>query len=150
MERPIVEVVLSIGGADFRTPALIDTGAPRNIFSRGCAEALALDLMPPHAEARVHHLLGQSWNAVTVHVTITPPPFTDLHWQAEVDFLLADWDMPFGILGTEGFLDRWAVTFNRYGNYFAVQEVSGFESSLPVDPWVEFQRDWDGWDRLPG
>ncbi len=27
--------------------------------------------------------------------------------------------MPFqGILGTEGFLDRWAVTFNRYHNYF--------------------------------
>jgi hypothetical protein len=27
--------------------------------------------------------------------------------------------MPFqGLLGTRGFLDRWAVTFNRYHNYF--------------------------------
>lgn len=92
-------------------------------------------------------LIGREWAAIPVMVTLTLEPFTDTSWETEVDFLLAEWDMPFGILGTEGFLDRWAVTFNRYHNYFVVQEVDDFEQRLPVDPFIEFQRAWDGWDR---
>ena len=92
-------------------------------------------------------LVGRSWDAVTFDVTLTLPPFEDIFWTAQVDFILADWDMPFGILATEGFLDRWAVTFNRYHNYFVVQEVDAFEERLPIDPFIEFQRTWDGWDR---
>ncbi|HUZ44412.1 MAG TPA: hypothetical protein VMU63_08395 [Acidimicrobiales bacterium] len=145
-----MDVLLSHGESDWQTRALVDTGAPRSVFSRGCAEALEIDLSPPYGNRlRTHEFIGKSWQAVTVHVHLTLPPFEDFTWQTEVDFLLAEWDMPFGILGHEGFLDRWVVTFNRYRNYFIVQEVGDFEQGLPVDPFVEFQKEWDGWDR-PG
>lgn len=44
-------------------------------------------------------------------------------WTAHVGFLLDPaFQMVFqGILGTDGFLDRWAVTFNKYYEYFAIQ-----------------------------
>jgi hypothetical protein len=80
-------------------------------------------------------------------VSVTLAQVTGISWETEIDFILADWDMPFGLLGQEGFLDRWVVTFNRYSNYVVVQSVSDFESRLPVDPWEVFQRDFDGWDR---
>lgn len=148
IERPTLDVLLASEWAEWPTRALVDTGAPRNIFSRGCAEALGIDLSPPHPRKRTHVLLGQSWDAIPVMVCLTLEPFIDLSWETEVDFLLAEWDMPFGILGTQGFLDRWAVTFNRYHNYFVVQEVEIFEERLgSVDTFLEFQKTWDGWDR---
>ena len=30
----------------------------------------------------------------------------NISWETEVEFLLAEWEMRFGILGREGFLDR--------------------------------------------
>jgi hypothetical protein len=149
LERPTVDVLLSCGQLDFEFKALIDTGAPRNVFPRGCADALAIDLSGTHKTVRQHELLGNRWDAVPVLVHLTLPPFHDLTWEAEVDFLLDDWPMPFGLLGQEGFLDRWVVIFNRYKDYFIVQEVDAFEQRLPVDPWEAFQQDWDGWNR-PG
>lgn len=36
--------------------------------------------------------------------------------------------MPFqGVLGTKGFLDQFAVTFNAYYDYFAVGRADDFE-----------------------
>jgi hypothetical protein len=101
------------------------------------------------ATIRRHELLGGTWDAVPVPVNLTLLPFENVTWEAEVDFLLANWAMPFGLLGQERFLDRWVVIFNRYRDYFIVQEVDAFEDQLPIDLWMEFQKDWDGWDR-PG
>jgi hypothetical protein len=44
-------------------------------------------------------------------------------WTARVGFITDPaFQMVFqGILGTEGFLDKWAVTFNKYYGYFEVQ-----------------------------
>lgn len=44
-------------------------------------------------------------------------------WQARVGFITdPTFQMSFqGILGTEGFLDKWAVTFNKYYEYFELQ-----------------------------
>lgn len=44
-------------------------------------------------------------------------------WTARVAFITDPvFQMPFqGILGTEGFLDKWAVTFNKYYDYFELQ-----------------------------
>jgi hypothetical protein len=41
-------------------------------------------------------------------------------WEAKVAFITdPTFQMAFqGILGTEGLLDRWAVTFNKYFDYF--------------------------------
>lgn len=136
------------GENEWRTKALVDTGAPRTIFDRGAAEALGVDLSDRGAQ-RLHFLAGQELYAVPAMVTLTLPPFDDIYWETEVDFLLGDWNMPFGLLGQVGFLDRWVVTFNHYRNYFVVQQLDDFEGRLPVDPFEEFQKQWDGWDR-PG
>jgi hypothetical protein len=144
--RPTVDVRLEVDQGPWLTKALIDTGAPRCVFDRGTADALGLDLTDK-TRARTHYLVGREWIAVPRVVNVTLPQVVGISWEAEVDFILADWDMPFGLLGQEGFLDRWVVTFNRYSNYFVVQSVSDFEERLPVDPWEAFQREFDGWDR---
>jgi len=77
-------------------------------------------------------LLGRSWPAVTVPVTLRLRPFDD-PWDAGVDFVL-DEGLPFGLLGYEGFLNRWAVSFNAYEGYFVVEPVEDFHQRLPPDP----------------
>ena len=108
----------------------MDTGAPRTVFPRGVADALAVDV-PDEGEVRIE-LLGRSWPAVTVPVTLRLKPFDD-PWDAGVDFVL-DEGLPFGLLGYEGFLNRWAVSFNAYEGYFVVEPVEDFHQRLPQDP----------------
>lgn len=85
--------------------------------------------------------MGRRWPALTVLVLLELPPFTDLAWEAEVDFVLEE-GLPFGLLGFEGFLNRWAVSFNGYHSYFVVEPVDSFEERIPPDPFQEFQRRW--------
>lgn len=118
------------GGLSITTKALVDTGAPRTVFPRGVADALAIDV-PDEGEVRIE-LLGRSWPAVTVPVTLRLKPFDD-PWDAGVDFVL-DEGLPFGLLGYEGFLNRWAVSFNAYEGYFVVEPVEDFHQRLPADP----------------
>ncbi len=122
--------------------ALIDTGAPRTLFPRGVAEALGIEL-PDHAsvELKKVHLMGREWRASSRWVSLSLPPFTDLGWDAEVDFVL-DEGLPFGLLGYEGFLNRWAVSFNGYNGYFVVEPVESFQERLPIDPYEEFLKEW--------
>jgi len=57
----------------------------------------------------------------TVELSLAANP--EQAWAAHVGFITdPTFQMPFqGLLGTEGFLDRWAVTFNKYYGYFEVQ-----------------------------
>lgn len=146
MARPTVDVRLRADTEAWLSKALIDTGAPRCIFDRSTADALGLDLSD-RSRLRTHYLVGGEWDAVPRLVELSLPQVEGVLWEAEVDFILADWEMPFGLLGHEGFLDRWVVTFNRYRNYIVVQSVDDFEDNLPVDPWDAFQASFDGWDQ---
>lgn len=98
---------------------------------------------------RRHRLAGAERWAQTEYVEmhLVNTPFDNIWWNAEVDFLLDDWEMPFGLLGQEGFLDKWVVTFYRYRNYFVIQTMSDYEEKMPVDVFEEFQKGFDGWDR---
>lgn len=114
--------------------ALIDTGAPYTIFDRGCADALDIDFTRRGARRRLHRIAGGDHQAQVEMVVLRLPPFEDLWWETEVDFLLSELSLPFaGLLGQQGFLDRWVVTFNRYDNYFIVEEPDSFKSRLPPD-----------------
>lgn len=144
--RPTVDVELSRGNLDWRVRALIDTGAPLTVFTRGAGEALDVDFSDRSAPRRRVRLLGKLWDVLGQHVTLTLPPFSDLWWEAQVWFLLDDWDMPYGLLGSEGFLEKWAVSFNKYYDYFVVEPAEEFHRDLPVDPFAEFQKldlDWE-------
>lgn len=124
----------------------MDTGSNLTLFDRGAGEALEIDFMSRSAPRRKVRLLGRLWDVLGAFVSLTLPPFGDLGWEAQVWFFLEEWDMPYGILGNEGFLDKWAVTFNRYYNYFVVEPADEFHRDLPPDPFEEFQKMDPEWE----
>lgn len=148
--RPMVDVQLELDGFKTGCDALIDTGAPLTVFERGVGDMLEIDFPEEGALGDTKVILfNREWPAVTRTVSLTLPPFADLGWEAEARFVL-DEGLPFGLLGYEGFLNRWVVTFNAYRGYTIVESLDSFEDRpLPIDTWEEFQKDWDGWDR-PG
>lgn len=145
--RPTVQVVLERSDASWVTKALIDTGSNLSLFDRGSGEALGVDFTDAGAPRRSVDIVGRRWGVVGSYVTLSLPPFEDVSWDSLVWFFLDDWDMPFSVLGNEGFLDRWAVTFNRYFDYFVIEPADDFHQHLPVDPFVEFQRLDHDWQR---
>ena len=97
--RPTVDVRLcSPPNGEWTTRALIDSGSPLTIFDRGVAEALCLNIGRFGAEK------GHFWDARVAFIT-------DRTFQ-----------MPFqGILGAEGFLNKFVVTFHAYQNFFLIE-----------------------------
>lgn len=140
--------MLDRGTSSWRTKALVDTGSSLTLFDRGAGEALGVDFFDQNAERRLVDIAGQRREVQGEYVTLTLPPFSDLFWDTQVWFFIDQWNIPFGILGNEGFLDQWAVSFVRYDNYFVVEPIDEFTKRLPkgVDPFEEFQKldaDWD-------
>lgn len=133
--RPTIDVELRLGELGTTTKALIDTGSPRCVFPRGIGDLLAIDF-PKYASGTTESvtLLGQRWPAVAADVDLMLRPFTDSQWTAEVLFVLDD-GLPVSLLGCEGFLNRWAVSFNSYLGYFIVESVDDFHDRQP--PWIQ-------------
>lgn len=92
------------------------------------------------ADLEWQRIAGGRWLTQLETVELTLSPFEDLTWTAEVRFLFQDWGLQFAILGQEGFLDRWVVSFNYLRNYFVVEEPESFETRLPPDVEEEFER----------
>lgn len=137
--RPTVDVQLSLGESRITTKALIDTGAPRTVFPSGVADVLGIEL--PETGTVEIDLMGRRWGAITVGVSLLLRPFDDLGWEADVDFVL-DEGLNFGLLGYEGFLNRWAVSFNAYRGYLVVEPTEDFHARMPIDQFEEVQRRW--------
>jgi Aspartyl protease len=140
-QRPTVNLTLSTDSNEITIRALIDTGSHGCIFGRAVADALEVDVGPRCRPRRQIQILGGVHDAVVARVTLDLPPFEGLSWEAEAAFLVADLDLSFaGILGQEGFLDRWVVSFNYYDGYFVVEERDSFVGRLGVDPYEVYQR----------
>ena len=78
------------------------------MFDRATADALCIRIGSAGAETRLTGLMGRTLTLQfeTVELSLLHDP---------------SFQMPFqGLLGTEGFLDRWAVIFNRYYSYFQI------------------------------
>jgi hypothetical protein len=45
--------------------------------------------------------------------------------------------LPFALLGYEGFLNRWAVSFNAYLGYFVVEPAEDFDRRIPEDSFTQ-------------
>lgn len=142
MLRPTLDVELSRAGLTWRMKALVDTGSPVCVFPRGAGEALGLhfasDALSP--APRLVDMLGERWAAVPEVVDLTLPRFPTFNWEAEVLFLVKEWDMPYGVLGQDGFLHRWAASFNYYGGYFVIEPADQFAERLPVDEFEEIMK----------
>jgi len=108
---------------DWRSRALIDSGSPITIFDYGAANALGIRVNRAGAEMASIAILGsvRTIQIETVDLSLVREP--DYAWTARVGFTVdPSFQMSFqGILGTEGFMDKWAVTFNKYYEYFELR-----------------------------
>lgn len=59
-----------------------------------------------------------------------------------MEFVL-DEGLPFALLGYEGFLNRWAVSFNGYAGYVIVEPADEFDERQPSGVLAELR------DRFP-
>jgi len=68
-------------------------------------------------------LLGKQRIVQFEYIELCLPHDPLYSWTARIGFITdSTFQMAFqGILGTEGFLDRWAVTFNKYYDYFELR-----------------------------
>lgn len=122
--RPTLDVRFQYdANGDWTCRALVDTGAPITVFDRGVADALGVRILPAGAELGTVRLLGGTWKVQFETVDLSLPDAAGLTWTARVAFVLDQTlQMPFqGLLGTSGFLDKFAVNFNKYYDYFVVE-----------------------------
>jgi hypothetical protein len=140
--RPTVDVDVSVGDLGVTTKALIDTGSPRTIFPRGIGDLVGIEFPDLKADAEKKiELMGGRWPAITRPVSLLLQPFDDMGWEAEVDFLLDD-VLSFGILGYEGFLNRWAVSINGYLGYVIVEPAEDFDQRQPPEVLADLKARW--------
>lgn len=83
--------------------------------------------------------LGTTWHAVPLTVTLSIEPFRDIRWEAEVEFIVEE-GLPFAILGYEGFLNRWAVSFNGGLGYFSIEPTDEFHSRFDESAMADLRR----------
>jgi hypothetical protein len=85
--------------------------------------------------------MGDKWSAVTAEVDLVLQPFSELGWAAEVEFVF-DEGLPFALLGYEGFLNRWAVSFNGAFGYFLVEQAEDFDCRQPPELLDRLRHEW--------
>jgi hypothetical protein len=148
--RPIVNVRLEFEDTgDWTCQALVDTGAPSTVFDRGAADAIGVRINNVGARTTTVRLMGFSRPAQIETVDFSLPDIPGVTWTADVAFIKdPEVRMPFqGVLGTEGFLDRFAVTFNRYHNYFVIEAADEFHERvgqhLITDPVAAPDPQWE-------
>lgn len=122
--RPTVDVELRFGENGYWAPtALIDTGAPITVFDHATGRALLVRWNHAGAEFDTIALMGTTHVVQYEYIDLCLQAEPTFHWTAKVGFLMTpSFVMPFqGLLGNDGFLDKWAVTFNKYYEYIYLQ-----------------------------
>ena len=85
--------------------------------------------------------MGNAWPAVAANVELALDPFPETTWTAEALFV-ADEGLPFALLGYEGFLNRWAVSFNGAMGYYIVEPVEEFHARQPPEIMNVLREKW--------
>jgi hypothetical protein len=77
-------------------------------------------------------MLGGHWAVQFETVQISLADDAEYAWTARAAFVKSpELQMPFqGVLGTEGFLDKFAVTFNKYYDYFVLERPDDFHDRI--------------------
>jgi hypothetical protein len=121
--RPTLDVRLQFGTGEWTCRSLIDTGSPLTMFDRGAGEALGVRFNNSGARRGKITVLGGDWPVQFEDVDLCLPHDPEVVWTAHVAFVDdRGLRMPYqGILGHQGFLDRYAVTFNYYYDYFVLE-----------------------------
>lgn len=148
--RPIVEIRLEFGDTgDWTCQALVDSGAPRTVFDRAAADAIGVRINNAGARSGSIRIMGGSWPVQFEMVELSLVDIPGSTWTAEVAFVKSpEFRMSFqGVLGTEGFLDRFAVTLNCYHNYFVIEGADDYHNRvgqhLIADPVLSADPQWE-------
>ena len=87
-----------------------------------------------HTGATYGHikLLGSQQRIQVECVHLSLPGHPEYEWETDVAFIMdPEFQMPFqGILGSKGFLDRYAVTLDFYNNRFVVERPADWEDRV--------------------
>lgn len=77
-------------------------------------------------------LLGGHWAVQFEMVQLSLAADPEYSWTARAAFVMSpELQMSFqGLLGTEGFLDKFAVTFNKYYDYFVLERPDDFHDRV--------------------
>lgn len=130
--RPTVDVRLNFApNGEWVTRALVDTGSPATLFDRGAADALGIRIGQAGAETGSAKLLGKHVSLQFEVIDLCLRLHPSVAWSARVGFIKdPTFQMAFqGILGTDGFLEKFAVTFNKYYDWFQVSPADEFGKS---------------------
>lgn len=111
--RPFLEV--TVGDADFRVKALLDTGAVHTLFPAWVARIAQIDLLG--GITRPVSFGGQVLETTFVVVRIEA---ADLSWEAEAGFCHG-WTSGWGLLGQESFFRFFTVTFKAADRVFEIK-----------------------------
>lgn len=96
------------------------------------AQALNLRLGQTGAETGSILVLGGHWRVQYETIELSIPGVPEFCWEARVAFVCdPELQMSFqGVLGSRGFLERLAVTFNEYENYFVIESADGYHERV--------------------
>lgn len=144
-----MELDVSFGSRTQRIIALVDTGAVNCIFDRSVGDSIEIDYSPGRGKDRPLSILGREHQAREAIVTLEIPRYPGTTWETLACFLHEELPLSFiGVLGQEGFLDRWVTTFNYYDGYFMLEERDSFVARFDADP-ADALRPWhdDEWER---
>ena len=147
--RPTVDIHLEFGETgQWTTRALIDSGSPITVFDGATAEALTIRLGQSGARTGSVALLGARRAIQVEYVHLCLPDYPEYQWETEVAFITdLGFQMPFqGILGSRGFLDRFAVTLDYYNTRFIVEQPAEWTERvgrhLLNDPSAGYDPQW--------
>jgi hypothetical protein len=98
------------------------------VFDRGVADALGIRVGRTGAETGTIRMLGGAWGVQFEDVDLSIAGDQE-SWSARVAFVTSPvLQMPFqGVLGSDGFFDRFVVTFAQYFGYFDVERAADVE-----------------------
>jgi hypothetical protein len=144
--RPTLDVELSLGDLHHRMRALIDTGGTRTLFPRGVGDALKINF-GPSAPRRTVFVAGGEWSIVRGDVVLSVADVPGMWWHTQVFFFEEEWEITFGILGHQGFLDHCVVSFHASAGYFVIESIEDWEARVAPDPFEVFQERNGEWHR---
>lgn len=112
------------------------------------ADALNIRLGNTGAERGAIRVLGGHWPVQFEVVQAELVAHPETSWSVRAAFVTDPaLQMPFqGVLGTEGFLDKFVVTFNKYYDYFMVERPDDWEQRVGCtfdDPATAADPQWE-------
>ncbi|MBE2219679.1 MAG: retroviral-like aspartic protease [Ignavibacteria bacterium] len=119
-ELPLINVTISFGGRSITSRALIDSGADINLINAQFAKPLGFDYKTG-VRTSLKGIVNQSIDVYKHVLELEIPRLTVKKVSMEFGFI--DSSTVGILLGQKGFFDNFKITFEKYNNYFRIEEI---------------------------